>query len=150
MIREASEQDIPRIVEMGSRSIREGPYRNQLSDNPEVTKQLAAKLLTSENAKVLVLENDGHVDGVFAFILFSHYFSGEMTAGEMIWYVEPEGRAMEGFGAGGALNLLDEGERLAKKLGAKRMQLTAPTRMVGELYKRRRYCEIETTYQREL
>jgi GNAT superfamily N-acetyltransferase len=146
VIREAVEADIPRIVEMGSRSIMEGPYREQLDDKPEVTQALARNVVTMPNAKVLVCEQDGKVCGLLAFIVFPHYFSGEITAGELIWYVEPEARA-----GGDAIRLLGEAEKLAKSLGAKRFQMTAPTKEIGALYARcGGYKEIETTYQRTI
>jgi hypothetical protein len=150
MIREACEKDIPRIIEMGSRSLLEGPYRDEIADKPEHTKRLAALLINNPHAKILVYENDQHLFGVLAFILFPHYFSGELTAGELIWYVEPEARAMKAFGDGPAINLLREAETLARKLGAIKMQFTAPTTAVGELYKRVGYKQVEVSYQRTL
>ena len=146
MIREAEAKDIPRIVELGSKSISEGPYRDQLLDNPEVTRSLTAKMLSSENAHVLVAEDADGVFGLFAYILFPHYFSGELTAGEMIWYVVPEKRA----GSPTSLELLWKAQQSAKEKGAKRFQLTAPTPEIGRMYSQMRFKEIETTYQREL
>lgn len=145
-IRKASEADIPRIIEMGSRSIAEGPYQKFLDDKPDVTKELAAKLIAMDSATVLVCESEGYVNGLFAFILFPHYFSGQLTAGEMMWYVEPEARI-----GGVALELLRTAEQTARDMGAKYMQLTAPTEQIGELYK---YCggykKVEVSYQRKL
>lgn len=144
MIRAATCDDIPRIVELGSRSIWEGPYKDQLEDNPSVTRELTEKLLTLENAKVLVSESDGVINGLFAFILFPHYFSGQLTAGEMIWYVIPEARGQA------SLELLWAAEKLAFEMGAKRMQLTAPTEQVGKIYERIKYVQVECTYQAKL
>lgn len=148
MIREAKEQDIPRIVEMGSRSLAEGPYRDQISDNPEETGKFALQVMNQ--GKVLVAEQDSKLIGLLAFILFPHYFSGELTAGEVMWYVEPEYRQAASFGKSIALDLLDKAEGMARAEGAKRMQLTAPTDAVGILYKRRGYKQIEVSYQKEL
>lgn len=130
---------------MGSRSIAEGPYREQLSDNPEVTRELTQKLLTQENVRILVSEDDGKVCGVLCFLLFPHYFSGEMTAGELIWYMEPEYRH-----SWAAICLLRAAQRLAKEMGAKRMQFTAPTVEVGKAYESLGYKQVEITYQRSL
>ncbi len=147
MIREAAATDIPRIIEMGSRSIGEGPYSAILADKPEVTTRLAEKLLTAPNAKILVSEaEDGRVYGVFAFILFDHYYSGEFVAGEMIWYLEPEARK-----SGMALELLWAAEKLAHDMGAKKMQLTAPTEEIAAMYtKLRGYRKVETAFQRSI
>lgn len=144
-IRLASEADVPRVVEMGRRFLAEGPYRNQLADVPEVSTRIAAFAVTTDKCRVLVSELEGQVTGVLAFILFPHYFSGELTAGEMIWYVEPEHRP-----GGVALRLLWEAERMAKEMGAERMQVTAPTSAVSDLYKRFGYDAVEVTFQKRI
>jgi N-acetylglutamate synthase-like GNAT family acetyltransferase len=146
LIREAVKEDIPKIIEMGSRSIQEGPYKELLPDRPEVTQQLARKLLEMPNAKILAGECDGKVVAVFAFILFDHYYSGEFVAGEMIWYVEPEARK-----SSMGLELLWAAEKLASSMGAKKMQLTAPTDEIANLYAHLRgYQKVETAFQRNI
>lgn len=133
---------------MGSRSLAEGPYRNQISDNPDETGKFALQVM--QQGKILVAEEDSQLIGLLAFIVFPHYFSGELTAGEVMWYVEPEYRQAESFGKSVALELLDRAEGMARESGAMRMQLTAPTDAVGILYKRRGYKQIEVSYQKEL
>ena len=143
MIREATKEDIPRIQEMGSRSLREGPYRDIISDNPEQTGKLALEVM--QKGIVLVAEEDGKLVGILAFIMFPHYFTAELTAGEMIWWVEPEYR--QSFTA---LCLLRGAERLARTHGAKRFQFSAPTAAVGAAYEAMHYVPIETTYLKAL
>ena len=145
MIREATPKDLPRIVEMGSRSLLEGPYRDQIADNPEESAKLALQVMNSQKGKVLVAEESGEVIGLLGFVIFPHYFSGEITAGELMWYVEPEFR--KSFTA---LALLRRAESLARAAGAKRMQFTAPTAAVGDAYKALGYQPIEVSYQKEL
>lgn len=147
MIREATEQDIPRIVEMGSRSLMEGPYKGLVGDNPAQSAELALQVIKTQSGRVLVAEEDGVLVGLFAFIVFPHYFSGEITAGEVMWYVEPEYR--HSFTA---LALVRRGESMARSLGAKKMQLTAPARApeVGIAYVSLGYDAIETSYQKAL
>jgi len=144
MIREAQESDIPRIVEMGSRSLKEGPYKDQVGDNPDITKQLAWDVI-SQKGRVLIALEDGKIIGLLAFILFPHYFSSELTAGELMWYVLPEYR--QSFTA---IALLRAAERMARELGAKRMQFTAPTDEVAAAYARLGYSQIEVSFQKEL
>jgi GNAT superfamily N-acetyltransferase len=145
IVREALLPDVRSIVDLGTKFLREGPYNDQIENNDQASK-LAASVLGSPNGRILVSEGDGKVNGVFAFITYPHYFTGEMTALELIWYVEPEARA-----GGIAIKLLAKAEELARELGVKRMQLTAPTEDVGRLYK---YCggykKLEVTYQRVL
>lgn len=144
MIREAIAADIPEIVALGRKFLLEGPYKNELSDNPEQNAVLTLEVI-KEKGKVLVLEEDSAVRGVLGFILFPHYFSGELTAGELIWYVEPEYRK-----GCPALKLLWAAEALAKKLGAKRMQFTAPTSDISRIYERFGYKQVEVSFQKAL
>jgi hypothetical protein len=145
-IRIAEARDIPAIIAMGSRSLLEGPYRDQLADKPGVTTALAEKLLTMEMAKILVCEEQDGLLGVFAFVVFPHYYSGETVAGEMIWYVVPEARK-----SNRALELLWAAERLAHEIGAEKMQLTAPTDEIAAMYGQLRgYLKVETAFQRSL
>jgi len=145
-VRNAAESDLPRVAELGRRFLLEGPYRDELADNPEKALEMAKQILSNTNGRILVAENEGRVIGAFSFFAYPHLFSGEFTAVELIWYVEPEHRA-----GGIALRLLAEAEKQAKELGCVRMQLTAPSEEVGKLY---RYCggykKIEVCYQRKL
>lgn len=143
MIREATKEDIPRIQEMGSRSLREGPYKDLVGDNPEQTGKLALDVL--QKGMILVSEEDGKLTGLLGFIVFPHYFSGELTAGEVMWYVEPEYR--HSFTA---LALLRGAERLARNFGAKYMQFTAPTAEVGKAYEALKYQQVEVSFQKAL
>lgn len=143
MIREANEADIPRITEMGSRSLREGPYKDLVADKPEQTGKLALDVM--QKGFILVSEEDDKLTGLLAFIVFSHYFSGELTAGEVMWYVEPEYR--QSFTG---LCLLRAAERMARKFGAKFMQFTAPTAEVGNAYEALKYHQVEVTFQKAL
>jgi len=144
-IREATDSDIPRIVEMGRRFLHEGPYRDVIEDNPEVSIALAHKRIDSPGAKVLVSEEEGIVNGVLAFILYPHFYSGKMTAQELIWYVLPEARQSLI-----PICLLRAAQRIAKEMGAKYMQFTAPTPEIGRMYEICGYKQIEVGYQKEL
>ena len=146
MIRAAIPADIPAVVAMGSRSLVDGPYRDELADKPEVTAALAERLLKSDGARILVCEETEGLVGIFAFVVFPHYFSGETVAGEVMWYVVPEART-----GNRALELLWAAERLAKELGAKKMQLTAPTDEIAAMYGHLRgYKKVETAFQRSI
>lgn len=145
-IRIALPTDIPRIIEIGSHSLKIGPYADKLADMPEITTKLAEKLLTMANARIVVGEEDGAIQGIFAFILFDHYYSGEPVAGEMIWFVEPDYRK-----TGMALPLLWEAEKLASQMGAQKMQLTAPTDEIAAMYgKLKGFQKVETAFQRDI
>ncbi len=145
MIREATSTDLPRVVEMGRTFLLSGPYRDIIEDNPEVPLRLAEKLVEHPQAKILVEEQDGKLVGVFCFLLYPHYYSGLMTAAEMIWYVEPEARkTMAG------LRLKWEAEKMAKKLGAVQFHLTCPPGQEKLFSKLSGYVQVEIGYQRRL
>lgn len=141
MIRLAEETDFPRIIELGRKYLLEGPYKGQIADNPESVERFIYWLSHQDNARILVLEEEG-VQGVLAFFVYPHYFGGELCANEMIWCVEKEHRGK------GSMELLWAAERMAYDMGAIRMQLTAPTKEIGQLYEHcKGYSLVEVGYQ---
>jgi GNAT superfamily N-acetyltransferase len=145
MIRAATESDLPRLIEMGSRSLREGPYKDQIEDNPEQAAKLGLEVIRSRRGMVLVAEEAGALVGLLGFIVTPHYFSGLLTGQEIMWWVEPEHRrSMIG------VCLIRACERMARDLGAKRMQFTAPTREVAAAYEAMGYTALEVGYQKIL
>lgn len=133
------------MVELGRRFLLEGPYKDIIEDHPEIPTGLAEKLLALQNAKVLVVEETGRVEGMMAFIVYPHFYSGVSTAQELIWYCTVEAR--KSFAP---ICLMRAAQRMAKEMGAKYMQFTAPTTEVGKLYEMSGYTMIEVGYQKEL
>lgn len=145
MIREATPADIPRIVEMGRRFRMESSYKDHLAENPEQMKALAEQIISNPKGSILVSEKDGKLTGMLALLVFPHYLSGESIAIEVLWWVEPEARA----GSTG-LKLMREAEEIAVEMGAKKMQMVAPTERIGKLYEHLGYSRVESSYQRSL
>lgn len=145
MIREATEADLPELLAMGHRFISESRYREFILDNGEQLEKLAKHLLANPQGRVLVSQKNGELVGMLGMIVFPHHFSGELTGGEVFWWVQPEER--EG---GAGLKLLRHAERLASSLGANKMQMVAPTERIEKLYEALGYKKVETTYQRNL
>lgn len=144
MIREAELQDVPRIVELGSRSMKDGPYAGKSEDNSDQSERLAKHIIETAG-KVLLWEENNKVTGLLAFIVFDHHFSAEKTAQEIMWYVEPESRP-----GGAGMQLFWKAHEVAREMGAKNMQFTAPTELVGAIYKRYGYQQLEVCYQKPL
>lgn len=141
MIRLAEETDFERITELGRKYLLEGPYKDQLTDNPEAVERFFFWLFKQENARIIVFEEDG-VQGVFAFFIYPHYYGGELCANELIWCVDENHRGR------GSMELLWAAESMAYDMGAVRMQLTAPTREVGLIYEKcKGYKLVEVGYQ---
>lgn len=141
MIRAAYLGDIPRLVEMGQRFHRETAYSDHLKANPEQMRMMAEKILKDDGW--LVSERDGQICGMIGIVLFPHFLSGEMIAGEVVWWVEPEYR-------GEGVKLMRAAEKRAKASGAKRMQMIAPTDQVAAVYRRLGYDFVESAYQKTL
>lgn len=143
VIREATKEDLPRIVELGSRSLQDGPYAGIIQDHPEQARKFAAYVL--ENGCVLLGEEDGKVVGLIGFILADHHFSGQKYATELMWYVEMEHRK-----GGIAVKLLWEAEKIAKEKGALDFCVTAPNDEVAALYARFGFQKLEVTFRKAL
>jgi GNAT superfamily N-acetyltransferase len=141
-IREATVDDIPALVDMGLRFLRESSYRAVLAENPDQMMRLAIQMVTGEATAILVSETDGGVIvGMFGLVLWPHFISGEMTAGEVFWWVEPSAR-------GAGLRLWQAGEEWARARGAVCFDMIAPNDRVGVLYERHGYVSVERTYRR--
>src|SRR3990167_9785607 len=91
MIRAAVKADIGVIIEMGRRFAGE-MYAGHIEIDDVRTAAVLDDLLDREDRLLLVHEADGHVDGMLGAFLFDHPFSGELVAGELFWWVEPERR----------------------------------------------------------
>ena len=143
-IRLAVEQDIPRLVEMGSRSLREGAYAEMLKDNQTQTAILAESVI-NRSGKVLVAEENGQIVGLLALFIGPHFYSAEPTATELMWYCEPEYR--QSFTA---VALIRAAEKLARDAGCISMILTAPTKEVQQAYKSLGYHWVEANYRKAL
>lgn len=141
MIRNAILSDIPRIVEMGQRFRSESSYDKYVADNAQQMKDLV-ELLISKNG-LIVSERDGRVVGMLGFMIYSHFISGQLTAGEVFWWANPEYH-------GEGIKLLIEMKKRAKLAGAVNMQMIAPNRKVAHFYERIGYGFVESTYQLSL
>lgn len=143
MIREATEADLPRIVELGSRSLIDGPYAGIIKDVPAQARKCAQQVLAG--GKILLGEQDGAVVGLLGFVFARHHFSDQPYAAELMWYVEPEHRK-----GGIALQLLWAAEKAATEMGAEDFLFTAPNEEVAAIYKRFGYEKLEVTCRKKL
>lgn len=142
MIRLATANDLPRMVEMGLRFLEESPYKKYFARNPGKMLELGERLLASAGG-ILVAQKDQEIVAMLGFIVHEHFISGERVAGEVFWWVEPEHR-------GAGLRLLREAEKEAKARGAVNLQMIAPDERVGKLYGLLGYEFLESTHQKSL
>jgi GNAT superfamily N-acetyltransferase len=141
MIRAATADDVPRLVEMGRRFRSETGYAKVLAENPAKMAELATQLAATGG--LLVSERNGALVGMLGYVIYPHFISGETTCNEAFWWVEPEHR-------GEGVKLLREAEKRAKEAGAKNMAMIAPNDRVANLYRRMGYEFVESAYQRTL
>ena len=142
MTREATLTDLPRLVEMG-RHFLAASYRDTLTENLAQMATLAEQLVTQDNGTILVLERDGILVGMIGMLIFPHHLSAERTAGEVMWWIEPDAR-------GAGIRLLKEAEQWARDHGARKIQMIAPNARVGQLYARLGYAQIEIAFQKDV
>ena len=143
IIRLATVHDIPQIVAMGERFVDETSYRVHLTKNPTQMADLAARLICGPEGLLLVAERGDTLIGMIGFYLFHHVFSGELTATDVFWWVNPEHRGI-------GVRLLRAAERWALTHGAVVLQMVAPTDHVGAFYERLGYHKVEAAYQKRV
>lgn len=142
-IRPAIRADVPRLVAM-ARAQLAATYGDAVADNPGQLEATVTLLVTTPAGAVFVADLDGAVVGMIGLVIAPHHCSGLLTAGEVMWWLDPAAR-------GGGRALLARAERWAAEAGARVIQMTAPAGdqgdRVGRLYTRRGYRAIETSYQ---
>lgn len=143
VIREAATDDVDRLVAMGRRFRDDTVYASRVRENVEQMAALTHRLIADENGLLLVVERAGTVVGMIGALLFPHHMSGDLTAGELFFWMEPEHR---GYG----VRLLVRAERWARERGATTMQMIAPSEEVGILYRRLGYSPLEVAYEKRL
>jgi len=144
MIRRAEPKDMERILEMGQRFVAETSYLSILGGvSIERVMTTIANVALSPDGVILLSGENGSTSGMIAMLTYDHPFSGERTAFEVVWWVDPEAR-------GNGVRLLKAAERWAKEQGAVKVQMIAPNERIGALYTRLGYSPVETSFQRSL
>src|SRR5476651_1377594 len=124
-IRLATVEDIPQMVAMGVKFNNQSSYSRHLKVDEEKIAAIGKQLIEGEG--LLVSENQEKITGMIGYIVYRHFMSDEIIAGEVFWWVEPEHR-------GAGIKLLKEAEDRARQRGAKKMQMIAPTDQVAKVY----------------
>ena len=143
MIRHATPEDWPRIVEMATRFVAETRYSDFIEISQEQVESSLDAITNSPNSVVLVSGSDGHITGMIVVMICPHPFSGERIAYEVVWWVDPEAR-------GDGVRLLRAAEKFGKDSGAKKMNMVAPNDKVAHFYERLGYEKVEVAFQRSL
>ncbi len=92
VIRNATLQDIPALLELGERMHAESPHFNQITFSPEKLEETLANVLNNEAGFLVVAEKDGGIAAVMVAFAFEHWCSTDRVATELALYVEREHR----------------------------------------------------------
>lgn len=142
-IRLAESEDLSAILRLGEQFRAASPYRDVLVQNDEHAQIILRKLIRGEGGAMWVADRAGEVVGMIGMILFPHYFSGELMASELLFYVDPMSRGM-------GLKLLRAAEAWAVACGARSISMIAPTEDIGRIYARFHYQPSERAYVKRL
>lgn len=145
MIREATLEDVPRLVAMGRRFLAETPYGEVLTESVERLTRLAEGLIANDTGIVFVFEVGDRPVGMLGAVVVEHPLSGQRMATELFWWVEPEYRR-----GGAGLLLMERAEAWATAAGAEALQMVAPNAQVARVYAARGYTLREQVFQRSL
>jgi GNAT superfamily N-acetyltransferase len=141
-IREATLADVPRLVAMGEQFLG-SVYRGLIQGDAPTLTRFATHLVESDASVVYVAERDARIVGMIGLMRYPHPMSGETTAAEVMWWVDPAHR-------GCGLRLFRAGERWATAQGARVVQMIAPTVDVERLYTRLGYGPVERVFQKRI
>jgi GNAT superfamily N-acetyltransferase len=143
-IREATDADTPRLVEMAIAFIAESRYAQVIQFTPEKLHALVSMLL--KIGTVIVAEIGTELVGMIALARVQSLFGGPDYADEVAWWVEREHRT----GRVGP-RLLVQAEKWATAQGLTSIRMVAPSgSAVGGFYEACGYELIETSYLRRL
>lgn len=146
LIRLAESQDIDAIIELAWSNVPEGRYKSRIIYDKPKLRMFVGAILADDRARCLVWDECGEVRGVFAFTTFPnfYYFAGQIVANMVIWSVAPQSRGKK------SLALLEEAEKEARSLGAKRLLLTGPGENFRKLSEHCGYEFMESIFVKEL
>lgn len=138
MIRPATADDIPRLMEMGRRFADEAGVTEKIGWDDESVESLLRALIDNENG-VLLVGDKGMIGGV----VYGHPFNNKVKVfQEFFW-------RSEGFEG---LKLLQRAEQAAKEKGAARSYIGAMPDMpdLNRLMARKGYAPAETAFIKEI
>lgn len=145
MIKMLTVDQIPAASEFGPAFFAEGGFPGRFI--PEVFCSKWKALVDGGIGFIVGLFSGDKMTGVFGAVVVEDLNDGELVANECFWFVSPESR-------GRGFELLLAYEEEARRRGAKRCSmihlLSLQPEKLAEIYKKRGYRAIETSYLKEL
>lgn len=155
IVRPATMEDVPRLVEMARRFYPLSPYPAIYGDMPEeqaaglviVTMQGLAEYGVAPGV-MLVAEKDGELIGMLCAHIDAATFTPAVVAAELVWWMEPEHR-----GSMAAVRMVKAGEEHARAKGATVFNMcvlsTSPEEAAG-LLRMLGYAPTHTVFSKRL
>lgn len=145
MIRQATLDDVPRLVELGVEFITQTVFHQFVQPNEAAMTATVTALIEGANSTVFVLEGRGRVLGMIGVGWYDDPFSGERTVSEPFWWVTPVAR---GHGA----RLLRVAIAWARRAGATQMQMGQPygDDTAAGIYEALGFAPVQLLWQRRL
>lgn len=139
IVREATVEDVPRLLEMSEHFITSTVYADVLTFDADRLRELATSVIRI--GVIFVAEIEGRLDGMLWAVSAPNLFTGEMYAEEIAWWVE---RTHRGLGIGDGLRQAFLAWAAA---GRWPVRMTAPAGSdLGRVYERHGFVALETTY----
>lgn len=149
IVRRSIITDEPDLVRMGQSFWSETPLSAYSVFNPECLIDFIRAASMTETASIWVAEDGGKVIGAVGGIVYPLFFSGDLVAQELFWWVDPDSRMSEA-----SKLLYNELEAWAKDRGAVALSMIAiengKAERVGNIYKRKGFIPTEHAYVRGL
>lgn len=143
MIREARFVDIPRLVDLGVRFMREANYAALLPPDRTRQAKVMRQLIGDANGLILVSENENEIEGMLGAVIMQHPFSAQWVMQELFWYLRPDRR-------GAGIRLLKKAEDWARSSGATRIILVAPSKRIARFYRKTGLSHMEEHFIKSL
>jgi GNAT superfamily N-acetyltransferase len=146
-VRQATQDDVPRIVEMSAKFYQTTSYARWAPFNADTVHDLASNL--AENHVMLVAEDAGELVGMVGLFAAPFMFNSDvMAAYEVVWWVDPDA---QGRGAGKALLQAIEPACVARGCRAVQMvHLASSPPQAAAIYERTGYGHTESSYTKLL
>lgn len=92
MIRPATPEDIPALLDIGEAMATESPRFSRMRFSRGKLAANLAALIGADHGFVVVAERDGALAGVMVAVISPHWFSDDLQASDLALYVRPEAR----------------------------------------------------------
>lgn len=145
IIREATEKDIFDILVLAREFSREAPSTHKW--DKDKTEAFCQAAIHNTNTTLLILEEDGELQGAIVGLINEMYMSQTVIATELAWFVSKDYR-----GKRGSILLLKTFEEWAKNSNADYVCMgdIHGIASLENLYTRMGYSKCETTYMKEV